>query len=214
MRRLALFAPVPVSKIDHADRGRRLAAVVKAFDVNITKIAGMTGVSRAAVHSWLRGEPPLENNFREFVANAAQEYGFDPSEVLGAEPRISLQRRTLPYRGMVSAGSFTEPGRAQEEIEVPAELYVESGYVLTVDGVSMHPTLVMGERIIVKPASTASIRDVVVAQTPDDRTTLKRLRYDDASHKYVLKGDNPEDSSFKAEECQIIAKAIWSYKSL
>lgn len=149
--------------------------------------------SQGTVSQYMAGH--LELNI-EALLKFASALGFDPAEV---SPRLAAryiapssypipsqqpQTRLLPVIGHVQAGAFCEavdtfqPGDADEWIEAygPAGA---TAFVLRVEGFSMEPDFMPGDKVVVDPGAECRSGDFVVAKRVSDQAvTLKRLRYE------------------------------------
>src|SRR5690348_16310203 len=69
--------------------------------------------------------------------------------------------------------------------------------LLKVEGDSMHPTLKSGDAVLIDPQAFITIGDIVVAQHSYKRSVkmIKRVESIDPGERYVLKGDNPDEST-------------------
>lgn len=163
---------------------------------NQAELADIMGwQSQGTVSQYMTGK--LELNI-EALLKFAQTLAFDPAEV---SPRLAAKfiapsiypvaahmqtdgPRLLPVIGHVQAGAFCEavdafqPGDAEEWIEAygPAGSHA---FVLKVEGFSMEPDFVPGDKVVIDPESECRPGDFVVAKRISDQAvTLKRLRYE------------------------------------
>jgi SOS-response transcriptional repressor LexA len=163
---------------------------------NQAELADIMGwQSQGTVSQYMTGK--LELNI-EALLKFAHTLAFDPAEV---SPRLAAKfiapstypipsqnkhnaPRMLPVIGYVQAGAFCEavdafqPGDADEWIEAygPAG---SNAFVLKVEGFSMEPDFLPGDKVVVDPAVECHSGDFVVAKRVSDQAvTLKRLRYE------------------------------------
>lgn len=163
---------------------------------NQTELAEIMGwQSQGTVSQYLTGR--LELNIQTLL-KFAQVLQFNPSEVsprltkefgaVAPNPARDYQERPpprmLPVIGHVQAGAFCEafdpfqPGDADEWVEAygPAG---SNAFVLKVEGFSMEPDFMPGDKVVVDPAAECRPGDFVVAKRVSDQAvTLKRLRYE------------------------------------
>lgn len=123
---------------------------------------------------------------------------YTASEVFGAssvqEPPTARYRR-LPVIGSVQAGAFCEatdpfqPGDADEWLDAygPAGA---NAFILKVEGFSMEPDFMPGDKVVVDPSAPWHPGDFVVAKRSiDNSVTLKQIRIE--ANEYFLFATNP-----------------------
>lgn len=190
--------PAPKHIQEEAERLKAfyLARKKAGLIANQAELAEIMGwQSQATVSQYLTGR--LELNLQALL-KFARVLQFTPAEVsprlakeLGTSSTIlhpdhptRPQTRLLPVIGHVQAGAFCEavdlfqPGDADEWIESygPAG---SNAFVLKVEGFSMEPDFMPGDKVVVDPAAECRPGDFVVAKrTSDQAVTLKRLRYE------------------------------------
>jgi len=76
-------------------------------------------------------------------------------------------------------------------------LFVGRRRLLKIEGDSMHPTLKSADVVLVDPRASIAIGDIVVAKHPYKQSVkmIKRVESIDPGERYVLKGDNPDEST-------------------
>lgn len=69
--------------------------------------------------------------------------------------------------------------------------------VFLVEGDSMIPTLANGDKVLIRPAVSVTVGDLVVAEHPyrSDVKVVKRVGYVSGDGRLTLVGDNPTESS-------------------
>lgn len=176
---------------------------------NQTDLAALIGwQSQGTVSQYITGR--LELNI-EALLKLSQALLFDPAEV---SPRLAKllttpvqtrqevsavdakASRLLPVIGHVQAGTFCEaidhfhPGDADEWVES----YGPAGpkaFILRVEGFSMEPDFLPGEKVVVDPDIECKAGDFVVAKRISDHAvTLKRLRKE--GEEFYLFASNPD----------------------
>ncbi|MEW6462957.1 MAG: XRE family transcriptional regulator [Pseudomonadota bacterium] len=123
---------------------------------------------------------------------------YTPQEVF-APVQINEQAtgryRPLPVIGSVQAGSFCEatdpfqPGDADEWLEAygPAG---DNAFILKVEGFSMEPDFMPGDKVVVDPSAAWAPGDFIVAKrSSDNGVTLKQIRVE--GNEYFLYATNP-----------------------
>lgn len=129
--------------------------------------------------------------------------------------------RKLPVIGSVMAGSFCEafdefnPGDAEEWIEAPGPVG-PNAFVLRIEGVSMEPRFMEGDKVVIDPALEATPGSFVVAKRISDQAvTFKQLRREgDDFYLYALNEAWPERVIKLTEEWHICGRARWKISDL
>ncbi len=101
----------------------------------------------------------------------------------------------LPVSGTVPCGDpQTEEEQTDSFVEIPTSMLGDGKYfVLIADGDSMIDAgITDGDLVIVRQTNQADYNKIVVALDVDNRSTLKRLMYDEESRQPYLHPENPE----------------------
>nr|BFE89990.1 hypothetical protein GCM10020185_05260 [Pseudomonas brassicacearum subsp. brassicacearum] len=111
---------------------------------------------------------------------------------------ISLTGRKLPVMGSIAAGAWCEtnafdPRDAEEWIDAPGPVGPRA-FILRVEGMSMEPKFLEGDKIVIDPALEALPGHFVAAKrTSDQAATLKQLRQEGGEQfLYALNPDWPD----------------------
>ncbi|MFC6570494.1 LexA family protein [Pseudomonas brassicacearum] len=112
---------------------------------------------------------------------------------------ISLTGRKLPVMGSIAAGAwcetnaFFDPRDAEEWIDAPGPVGPRA-FILRVEGMSMEPKFLEGDKIVIDPALEALPGHFVAAKrTSDQAATLKQLRQEGGEQfLYALNPDWPD----------------------
>lgn len=121
----------------------------------------------------------------------------------------------LPVVGMVAAGA---PVLAEENIEeyvaVPPAAGGETGeYVLRVRGDSMVDAGILeGDYVVVRPQSTASDGEIVVALVGDESATVKRF-FHEGDH-IRLQPENSRLDPILSSDVQVLGKVVGLFRSV
>lgn len=134
---------------------------------------------------------------------------------------ISHTGRKLPVMGSIAAGAWCEPDTsfdprdAEEWIDAPGPVGPRA-FILRVEGMSMEPKFVEGDKIVIDPALEALPGHFVAAKrTRDQATTLKQLRQEGGEQfLYALNPDWPERIIRMSEEWTICGRARWKISDL
>lgn len=89
-------------------------------------------------------------------------------------------------------------------------LYTGRRRAYRVEGDSMIPTLHSGEAVLINPGAKIEPGDIVAADHPYMRNVkiIKRVESIDTQGRYVLRGDNPADSTDSRSFGSIAARSI------
>ena len=101
----------------------------------------------------------------------------------------------LPVSGTVPCGDpQTEEEQTDSFVEIPTSMLGDGKYfVLIADGDSMIDAgITDGDLVIVRQTTKADYNKIVVALDEDNRSTLKRLMYDEELRQPYLHPENPE----------------------
>lgn len=134
---------------------------------------------------------------------------------------LSHTGRKLPVMGAIAAGAWCEhhgsfdPCDAEEWIDAPGPVGPRA-FILRVEGMSMEPKFVEGDKIVIDPALEALPGHFVAAKrTSDQATTLKQLRQEGGElFLYALNPDWPERIIRMTEEWSICGRARWKISDL
>ncbi|QBQ11064.1 MULTISPECIES: LexA family transcriptional regulator [unclassified Pseudomonas] len=134
---------------------------------------------------------------------------------------LSNTGRKLPVIGSIAAGAWCEiegsfdPRDAEEWIEAPGPVGPRA-FILRVEGISMEPKFVEGDKIVVDPSLEALPGHFVAAKrTIDQAATLKQLKQEgNELYLYALNPDWPERIIRLSEEWSICGRARWKISDL
>ncbi|MGY3025759.1 SOS-response transcriptional repressor LexA [Pseudomonas lurida] len=134
---------------------------------------------------------------------------------------LSHTGRKLPVIGSIAAGAWCEPENhidtadAEEWIDAPGPVGPKA-FILRVEGMSMEPKFLAGDKIVVDPSLEALPGHYVVAKrTRDQAATLKQLRQEGTElYLYALNPDWPERIIKLTEEWTICGRARWKISDL
>jgi len=134
---------------------------------------------------------------------------------------ISHTGRKLPVMGSIAAGAWCEmegnfdPRDAEEWIDAPGPVGPRA-FILRVEGMSMEPKFVEGDKIVIDPSLEALPGHFVAARRASDQSaTLKQLRQEGGEqYLYALNPDWPERIIKMTEEWSICGRARWKISDL
>jgi len=134
---------------------------------------------------------------------------------------LSHTGRKLPVIGSIAAGSWCEgqgsfdPRDAEEWIDAPGPVG-PSAFILRVEGVSMEPKCMEGDKIVIDPSLEALPGHFVAAKrVRDEAATLKQLRQEGSErYLYAVNPDWPERIIRMTEEWNICGRARWKISDL
>jgi len=134
---------------------------------------------------------------------------------------LSHTGRKLPVMGSIAAGAWCEPDGnfdprdAEEWIDSPGPVGARA-FILRVEGVSMEPKFLEGDKIVIDPSLEALPGHFVAAKrTRDQAATLKQLRQEGSEqYLYALNPDWPERIIRMTEEWTICGRARWKISDL
>ncbi|CAN7460464.1 LexA family protein [Pseudomonas brassicacearum] len=134
---------------------------------------------------------------------------------------LSHTGRTLPVIGAIAAGAWCEPHGsfdprdAEEWIEAPGPVGPRA-FILRVEGVSMEPKFMEGDKIVIDPSLEALPGHFVAAKrTRDQAATLKQLKQEGSEqYLFALNPDWPERIIKLSEEWFICGRARWKITDL
>ncbi|MDP9514784.1 LexA family protein [Pseudomonas protegens] len=134
---------------------------------------------------------------------------------------LSHTGRKLPVIGSIAAGAWCEPeGQfdpldAEEWIEAPGPVGPRA-FILRVEGISMEPKFIEGDKIVIDPSLDALPGHFVAAKRDRDQaTTLKQLKQE-GNEKYLLalNPDWPDRIIRMTEDWSICGRARWKITDL
>lgn len=145
-------------------------------------------------------------------------YGFDQ---FNNATVLSHTGRKLPVMGSIAAGAWCEsethfdPRDAEEWIDAPGPVGPKA-FILRVEGMSMEPKFVEGDKIVIDPSLEALPGHFVAAKrTRDQFATLKQLKQEGGEqYLYALNPDWPERIIRMSEEWSICGRARWKISDL
>lgn len=134
---------------------------------------------------------------------------------------LSRTGRKLPVMGSIAAGAWCEPALnfdpedAEEWIDAPGPVGPRA-FILRIEGVSMEPKFVEGDKIVIDPDLEALPGHYVAAKrTRDQAATLKQLKQEgNEQYLYALNPDWPERIIHMTEEWSICGRARWKISDL
>lgn len=134
---------------------------------------------------------------------------------------LSHTHRKLPVIGSIAAGSWCEPDLifdprdAEEWIDAPGPVGPRA-FILRVEGISMEPKFMEGDKIVIDPSLEALPGHFVAAKrSRDQAATLKQLRQEgNEQFLYAINPDWPERIIRMTEEWSICGRARWKITDL
>jgi len=187
-----------------------------------SELAAKVGVSRSTIASYENeiSEPSID--VIKAIARATGKpvsyfIGDNESDLIFAQARqlitmlrsASISGATLiPILGHVPAGDWqsAEIPEAVDHISLDETLGKRAHFGLFVDGMSMSPTIVDGDLVLVQQGRLPANRDIVVVRNEHGEVTLKR--YIKTREKVFLKPDNPAYGEPSSEVGFIIGVVI------
>ena len=129
--------------------------------------------------------------------------------------------RKLPVVGSIAAGAWCEPDTifdprdAEEWIDAPGPVGPRA-FILRVEGISMEPKFLEGDKIVIDPALEALPGHFVAAKrSRDQAATLKQLKQEGTEqYLYALNPDWPNRIIRMTEEWSICGRARWKITDL
>lgn len=158
------------------------------------ELARACGIKQPSINDWMSGR--TKNISGENLLLAAQFFKVNPwwlatgkghktldggTSGIGNVMPASIGQRRIPLISSVQAGRMTEalepfpPGGAFEYLLTDLELS-EHAFALEVEGRSMEPKFVEGDRLIVDPALSPRPGDFVIAKNGHEEATFKKYR--------------------------------------
>lgn len=134
---------------------------------------------------------------------------------------LSHTGRKLPVIGSIAAGAWCDstasfdPREAEEWVDAPGPVGPRA-FVLRVEGISMEPKFVEGDKVVIDPSLEALPGHFVAAKRSSDQaTTLKQLRQEGSEqYLYALNPDWPNRVIKMTEEWSICGRARWKISDL
>lgn len=134
---------------------------------------------------------------------------------------LSLTGRKLPVIGSIAAGlwcesqSIFDPQDAEEWIDAPGPVG-PNAFILRVEGMSMEPKFVEGDKIVIDPSLDALPGHYVAAKRARDQfATLKQLKQEGGEmYLYALNPDWPDRIIRMTEDWSICGRARWKITDL
>ena len=134
---------------------------------------------------------------------------------------LSHTGRKLPVIGSIAAGSWCESDGAfdirdaEEWIDAPGPVGPRA-FILRVEGISMEPKFMEGDKIVIDPSLEALPGHYVAAKrTRDQATTLKQLKQEgNEQYLFALNPDWPDRIIRMTEEWSICGRARWKISDL
>ena len=134
---------------------------------------------------------------------------------------IGAAGRKLPVIGSIAAGAWCEAvdsfdtNNAEEWIEAPGPVG-PNAFILRVEGISMEPLFMEGDKVVIDPAREALPGHYVAARRASDQgVTLKQLRQEGSEHYlYAVNPDWQERIIRLTEEWHICGRARWKIVDL
>ena len=181
----------------------------RRIEIGLTmkQVADAVGVSEGTISRWESGD--IINMRRDKIALLADTLRITPARIMGWDETPKTPARRIPVYGRVAAGI---PIEAIENIldweEIPSEWNGEYG-CLTINGDSMSPRILDGDRVIVRKQSDAESGDIVIAIINGNDGVCKKLIKHDSG--ITLQSLNPayEPMYFSRESQESTPVTIW-----
>lgn len=200
---------------------RRLAATIDRSESQVSSFAGSSRaknigekIARHIEQSLQLPQNYLDDTRNLNIKDQRAKYTYEPDNAA----IVGTTQRMLPVIGMASAGKLMDNF---EETEIEEWVYApgpctEKAFVLRIDGISMEPDFMSGDRIVIDPGAEWKSGDFVFARhNGDDSGTFKKLRCEGDS--YYLCATNPEwKPKYMAmdDHWHIVGKALYQVKLL
>lgn len=134
---------------------------------------------------------------------------------------LSLTGRKLPVIGSIAAGLWCESQSifdvqdAEEWIDAPGPVG-PNAFILRVEGMSMEPKFMEGDKIVIDPSLDALAGHYVAAKRARDQfATLKQLKQEGGEmYLYALNPDWPDRIIRMTEDWSICGRARWKITDL
>ncbi|WP_338585699.1 S24 family peptidase [Pseudomonas sp. MAG733B] len=134
---------------------------------------------------------------------------------------LSHTGRKLPVIGSIAAGAWCESKGSFDSIE--AEEWIDApgpvgprAFILRVEGISMEPKFIEGDKIVIDPSLDALPGHFVAAKRSSDQAaTLKQLKQEgNEQYLFAINPDWPERIIRMSEEWTICGRARWKISDL
>lgn len=134
---------------------------------------------------------------------------------------LSHTGRKLPVIGSIAAGAWCESKGSFDSIE--AEEWIDApgpvgprAFILRVEGISMEPKFIEGDKIVIDPSLDALPGHFVAAKRSSDQAaTLKQLKQEGSEqYLFAINPDWPERIIRMSEEWTICGRARWKISDL
>lgn len=194
------------------------------------KVAKKLNIASGTVSEWKKGREPQHLTIKKIAEyfNVSVDYllGRDmPAEKPFSDNIQPVEVIRYPVIGRITAG-YT--GLAVEEptgdfIEVPSDImrgYTEKDFfVLEIQGDSMSPKLLNGDRVLVKRCDSVDSGTIVVFLYNGIESTVKRVRYVAGEDWLELVPDNPDYPVKRVEgpdleRCRVLGKIVYLFRKM
>lgn len=108
--------------------------------------------------------------------------------------------------GRVPCGGEWMPPTEPTYVSVPIEYAQDNNRVVTIVGDSMSPTVIDGDRVIVRLAKSPPPGSIVLVRSSEGEMTIKRYKFVDG--KPILSSDNPNYPSADTRDCEFVGQVI------
>ena len=212
----------------------RLIQALAEKDMTAADLSRLSGIGEGAISQYKSGAYKASQRNLEKIANALGVsipwlMGYEvPGQPVKMSPQPATATTALvsfPVIGRVSAGydgkALEEYTGAQEAI--PAEdlrgRSPEDFMVLRVNGNSMYPLLLDGDRILVERTTSVDSGSLAVILYAGEEATVKRVRYVYGEDWLELIPQNPEYQTKRIEgpdleECRVLGKVLKLIRTL
>lgn len=187
--------------------GERIKKIRQEMNMSQVELAEKIGVSKQTLFKYENGI--ITNIPSDKIEAIARVTGSEPAEIMGWEEKPTANSRQIPVYGRVAAGI---PIEAVENIidweEIPADWKGEYG-CLTINGDSMSPRILDGDRVVVRIQDDAESGDIVIAIiNGHDGVCKKLIKQTDG---IVLQSLNPayEPMYFSKKSQESVPVRIW-----
>ncbi|MEE4375805.1 S24 family peptidase [Pseudomonas alliivorans] len=196
--------------------------------LRLTDIADLLGKAPAQVSAFGGRNPTKgigDQIAREIERALSLHHGYldmpHDADKLDNATLLKITGRKLPVVGAIAAGAWCDsdgsfdPREADEWIDAPGPVGPRA-FILRVEGMSMEPKFMEGDKIVVDPSLEALPGHFVAAKrTSDNATTLKQLRQEgNELYLYAINPDWPQRIIRLNEEWVICGRARWKITDL
>lgn len=186
-------------------RADRLREALDRAERSNAWLAKKMGLSRQQIGEYVNG-----NNTPSDEATWTKMFALlDPP--IGSGTRVEPEeRKQLPYAGVVPAGEWGDPLKAEEYQPIDADLWHVKRFVTSVSGYSCYPVLHPADTAIWHEDMSPPTGVIVLAQRKGDHgCTVKQLIYDEKSNRPRLLPLNPEhDEPEDGDGWGVIARLV------